>query len=856
MYDGIFFVTPYFKPPLTMTDHQTDLENWTPERELNLDPFTTIEYADIRAAKYLLQLKPDHFADIYREKARKKLESSAKRLKNGFIKEPSALQLDRQIKTDHKILRTLCVQIIKGGKQGNRREYRFCAPKKFGRRFSKGIQNVWAGFRSVLLSSCTTDIDMKNAHPTILRWVCDTHAIECQKLAAYTENRDQILKTMQRRTGKSRDFCKEQFLIAINESRFSTPTEYQFLKDFDHEIKGIQKELRQLERYRWLNAYIDERAENYNGIFINLVMCYWENRILEYAIAYFQEEGVDINTLMFDGLMVSEWGWRKVDDEDVEGRFPLKETDLDRHLKMLNLIVKKCLGIDMPWAVKPQDDDRVKIPDDFNPDSMLPMFDEIVEDFNETNKKVAENYLTLYEDGTYAFRKREVFTAYHWHRYIYKEGREHDREHFVNEWLNNYPDISKVYYERAREYPPGGGERSICPPDHLNLWTPFAHERWHEFINPDGTAYEFNQEYADMFEDMVRGLCADSQEIYTWFMQWLYTCIFHPATKSARVPVLVALMGVGKDTLIEILQFIFGFHRCVTESAPELNVWGQFNSILQSTYFIILTEVGVKQFIDGLGKVKHLISQYEYTLNVKNQAQVPKMSTFHRFMAITNVGAGGEITPVPVSEDERRFVLIRCSDRLKGNTAFWDKLYGALNAPKTHWNFIRSCFEVIKKFEHGPMFADSEIPKTDFHKQAVTRHPIQEFIIDLARTKDTSGVVKYSSYNLFTRYKHYAEENNVSLGNMTKEQFGIKLTRFRIPGVGDGKNVKVGGQVIKTRFINFDEVQEWADAIDPITDPEELPTVPTKTAYVHTKRDKVDDFFYSEEAFLLLGEQK
>lgn len=804
-----------------------DLEKWTPDRDLKVNNFKTREYADIRAAKYLLQIKPDHFADIYREKARKKLEENAKRLKNGAIKEPSDTQVERQIKLDHKLLKTLCVEVIKGGKHGVLRDYRFCAPKKFGRRFSKGIQNVWAGFRSCLLRSCTSDIDMKNAHPTILRWVCETNNIDCQKLSAYIAFRDNILKKMQKTTGKKREYCKEQFLISINESRFNTQSDYQFLKEFDLEIKGIQKKLRQLDEYRWLNAYIDDKEENYDGVFINLVMCYWENRILEYAIAYFNDVGVDINTLMFDGIMVSEWGWRGEEGNEVEGRYPLKKEDADKHLKMLNLIVKKCLGIDMVWDVKSQDDERVKIPDDYNPDSMLPMFDEIVDDFNKSNKKVAENYLTLYEDGTYAFRKRDVFSAYHWHRYIYKATKEDERDHFVNEWLHNYPDIIQVYYERAREYPPGGGERSICPHDHLNLWTPFDYERWQGTINPDGTVYEYNQEYADMFENMVRGLCDDNEEYFTWFMQWLYTCIFHPATKSGRVPFFISKQGVGKDTLVEILQFIFGYHRCVTESSPELNVWGQFNSILQATYFIILTEVGVKAFVEGLGKAKHLMTQYEYTLNVKNQAQVPKMSTFHRFMGITNVGAGGEITPVPVTEDERRFVLFRASERLKGNQRFWDKLYHAKDSPAHKWNFIRSCFECIKKYEHGPMFSDSEVPKTDFQKQAVTRHPIQDFMIEMSRAKDLTGELKYKAEDLWTRYREFAEENNVSLGNMTKEQFGIKLTRFKIPGIGDGKNIKFAGKVIKGRVIDFKLLKEWANRIDPMITPERQQEVNT-----------------------------
>ena len=45
-----------------LTDTETkksssdELEAWTPERKLGIDTFNTIEYADIRAAKYILQI--------------------------------------------------------------------------------------------------------------------------------------------------------------------------------------------------------------------------------------------------------------------------------------------------------------------------------------------------------------------------------------------------------------------------------------------------------------------------------------------------------------------------------------------------------------------------------------------------------------------------------------------------------------------------------------------------------------------------------------------------------------------------------------------------------------------------------
>jgi hypothetical protein len=40
----------------------------------------------------------------------------------------------------------------------------------------------------------TTDIDMKNARPTILSWICKIHDVNCDKLDNCIKNRDDISK--------------------------------------------------------------------------------------------------------------------------------------------------------------------------------------------------------------------------------------------------------------------------------------------------------------------------------------------------------------------------------------------------------------------------------------------------------------------------------------------------------------------------------------------------------------------------------------------------------------------------------------------------------------------------------------
>ena len=88
---------------------------------------------------------------------------------------------------------------------------------------------------------------------------------------------------------------------------------------------------------------------------------------------FIRDCGLEIVTLMFDGLMIAEM------NEDGQPR-ELTRVDCAWHCEMLNEICKHVLGIDMKWDTKPLVDKRVAVPVDFDPGSLQPLFDELVKD--------------------------------------------------------------------------------------------------------------------------------------------------------------------------------------------------------------------------------------------------------------------------------------------------------------------------------------------------------------------------------------------------------------------------------------------------------------------------------------------
>ena len=60
------------------------------------------------------------------------------------------------------------------------------------------------------------DIDMKNAHPTLLSWYCHENGIKCEGLDAYIAHRDEYITDYMKQYDMSRDEVKTRLLALLN----------------------------------------------------------------------------------------------------------------------------------------------------------------------------------------------------------------------------------------------------------------------------------------------------------------------------------------------------------------------------------------------------------------------------------------------------------------------------------------------------------------------------------------------------------------------------------------------------------------------------------------------------------------
>ena len=171
-----------------------------------------------------------------------------------------------------------------------------------------GLQRIWNKFRGVLCDVLSMDMDMINAHPCILQYICRQNNIVCICLDSYIANRAQLLSTLMIDCKITKDEAKILFITSLNKDtevlliNKKHKIKNTFFLAFDAEIKTIQKKLCDL-NHTLVKEVTKKGKDNIGGRLTNQMMCKIENDILQLVIEEVQSRGIVVNVPMFDGFM-------------------------------------------------------------------------------------------------------------------------------------------------------------------------------------------------------------------------------------------------------------------------------------------------------------------------------------------------------------------------------------------------------------------------------------------------------------------------------------------------------------------------------------------------------------------------
>ena len=195
--------------------------------------------------------------------------------------------------------------------------YNFAQGKTQGRLFvdGPGLQNITRGIRAALSDGINTDLDMKNAHPCLLLYYTRQKNIVTNYLAQYIMNRSQIMNSVAAELKCSSADVKKLFLISINSNKYldtygtlGKKIKNAFLLNFDKEMKSIQQTILndpENEDLKNMICRVDwKNKDNLAGSMVNHILCKLENECLGLVTEYCIREGIQVDCIVFDGIMV------------------------------------------------------------------------------------------------------------------------------------------------------------------------------------------------------------------------------------------------------------------------------------------------------------------------------------------------------------------------------------------------------------------------------------------------------------------------------------------------------------------------------------------------------------------------
>jgi hypothetical protein len=643
-----------------------------------------------------------------------------------------------------------------------------------GRLFSGGsLQGMPCKIRGLLMNNgLGTDIDMCNAHPVILRYICKLHNIPCPQLEYYINNREECLMMFETRL-----IGKNMFLKSLNKDGRSRstdlPSQY---KKYDIEIKEIQKQIIKIKKYdNIVNSVPETKKYNKTGSAMNRILCYYENIILQHAIHIITTKSIEIAVLMFDGLMV--YGNYYKDKNLLE--------DISEYVE------KHMIGLNMKWDYK-EHNTELCVPDDFvfveaTSKTIKPerMFEFVAKEFEKTHLKIINKSLFVKhnKDNIIFLTQAQLKTSY---SHLSYDVSLYDKKGviigcntlpFINKWVGFEHDIRRK--DDVDIYP----NTAECPDNIFNLWRPFAME---SIVG----AYNYKKSELEFILHHIKILCNHDETVYNYFIKWIAQMIQYPHIKTI-MPTFISGEGSGKGTLFKLFEKMLGNEKVFETTNPSRDVWGDFNGMMCNCFLVNLNELSKKDTIEAEGKIKGLITDNTLSINQKGIPQY-KIKSYHRFITTTN-----KDEPLNSSKGDRRNLIIRSSDEKKGDYSYFECMHRYLEDV----DVIRTCYDYFKNIPGMDKFKDIPLPQTEYqgNLKELSKSPIEQWLESFTRehANDDVDCIELLGSEIYNLFKQWCFENGIKY-DIDSRKLGVRITNMNIQGVSKGKHTNKGETKIFT----------------------------------------------------------
>lgn len=189
---------------------------------------------------------------------------------------------------------------------------------------------------------------------------------------------------------------------------------------------------------------------------------------------------------------------------------------------------------------------------------------------------------------------------------------------------------------------------------------------------------------------ILNAICQGDPDHYEWLMTWLAHIFQHPKEKPKVTLVITGKKGTGKsvifDDLLEALLRNYHF-----KASGENQISGKFNAEYERILLLLCEEAFWAGDVSKESVLKDLTVADKLRIEPKGvNAYMAK--SFLRLVMISN-----ERWVVPATDDERRYAVFECSDRYRGDDAYFTALWAQIESVESQQAFLHELLAFVPK---------------------------------------------------------------------------------------------------------------------------------------------------------------
>ena len=685
--------------------------------------------------------------------------------------------------SDRKRIRKYCDNVKKGKIKIN-----YVKKTKYGRYYPAdgsliSATYMWRKLRSSLFSDSEYDLDIKSCHFQLLVNEVKKEKFELENLQYLINNRDELFKSFlidnncinEYNNDNKTDYTKKDLIKKLLTRILYGGLYENWLKEFNltdddvkipkwyYEVKEDIKQginvLTRRERYNEINIFDDIKLDILQDTKIN-----WENQQIEECKKDKRKKPkpFNINDWYIEQPKIIARYFQELESKTIDNTYNFikktfnirptaycydglqyRKTDISNIDEFIDTINK---NTDVVFEVKAFDDKLSNVKKYKEP---------IFFDVNE---------FKMFENGS--IHQQEYFNKYYFkiHSlngmcYINERGSlipvKNEKSHFAkiyNFWEDYQFNINIKEYFGIGVYP----NKDLCPDRIYNTWEGFDAEKF-EFKEEVNLKLLLNNHIS--LQNILyhfKVVANYNNKVYEYLLNYFAHLVKKPHIKTCVCLLIQGRQGTGKTTLVEnLLKRIMGL-KYVYDTDDIDSIVGKFNSAIAGKFMVVLNEATGRDTNQVVDKIKNIITRTSVNIEYKGIDPFPSID-YCNYAFTTN-----NIKPIAITKDDRRFQVLECSDKYKGNVKYFTKLFASINDDKTIYNFYKFLMNRdISKFNAERDRVVTEAA-TDLHE--LNKDPVEmflEYIHTEEYEKDGYKIKTTDLYNDFKKYMYDIGYKNV-----------------------------------------------------------------------------------------------